>query len=194
MKRTKKDSPCEKIDEKKQSGFPILCCDPSLTAFGWAVVRNDKVLTSGCIKTSPRHKKLHIRKGDDDCDRIDNIAKALLTVIRTYNITYIVAEQPHGSQSSNAMKMVGIVLGILVAISNALDIGLEWYNESDSKLNALNKTEATKSEMVDVMKSLYSNWYREERGTKAINEAVADALAIHYLAKWKSPTIKFMLR
>jgi len=51
---------------KKENAY-ILAFDPSLTAWGWALIQLDKkvirVVRVGCIRTSPGHKKKKIRKG-----------------------------------------------------------------------------------------------------------------------------------
>ena len=48
----------------------ILTNDPSMTAWGWAVLSGSgKVYKTGCIKTSPEQKKRRIRKGDDTVRR-----------------------------------------------------------------------------------------------------------------------------
>ena len=112
----------------------VLACDPSLTAFGWAVISSDnKILARGCIQTKPSPAKLKVRKGDDRCRRITEINTILLKLIKHYNIVYIVSEQPHGSQSAVAAIMIGITLGIMQTIADTLAIGIEWYSEGDCK-------------------------------------------------------------
>ena len=43
----------------------ILTNDPSLTAWGWVVLRGNAIVEAGCIKTESQAKKRRIRKGDD---------------------------------------------------------------------------------------------------------------------------------
>jgi Holliday junction resolvasome RuvABC endonuclease subunit len=183
-----------KKKKAKSFGFPVLCLDPSLTAFGWVVVKDDEVLGKGCIKTKPSSKKLNIRMGDDRVRRISEINHVLLDAVKKHNVAYIVSEQPHGSQSSSAAVTLGISLALITTMANTLEIGLEWYSEAESKQCALGRTEATKQEMVDRMKELYDGWFQDKDGKKAVNEAVADSLAIHYVAKKNSSIIKYMLK
>ena len=183
MERTK-NSP--KASARKR----IICFDPSLTAFGYVVMQGNHLIAKGCIKTEPSGKKLRIRKGDDRCRRITEINRALLQIIEEHDVCYIVSEQPHGSQSAVAATALGIVLGIVQTLGDTLNIGVEWYSEGDSKKNALGKQTATKMEMINRMDKLYNvTWFNAQYK----NEAVADALAIHYLARNQSNILKMML-
>jgi Holliday junction resolvasome RuvABC endonuclease subunit len=178
----------ERTNHKNQ-GFNILCLDPSLSAFGWVVIKETWVEDRGCIKTVPAKKKSRIRKGDDRCRRITEINTELLRVIRQYKISYIISEQPHGSQSAVAATALGILIGLIQTLADTLDIGLEWYNEADSKKCALGKVSATKEEMVVAMNKLYVvDWFHV--GYK--DEAVADALAIYHVASKNSAVLKMM--
>jgi Holliday junction resolvasome RuvABC endonuclease subunit len=83
--------------------------------------------------------------------------------------------------------MIGIATGIGQTMSDALGIPIEWYSEGDSKKAVLHKQSATKQEMIDAITKLYNvPWTK----VKYINEAVADALAIHYAASLQSSTLK----
>ena len=90
----------------------------------------------------------------------------------------------------NDSPNLGITVGILKTLADTLDIGIEWYSEGDAKKCALGKLSATKDEMVKRMGVVYlSHW---ETGVKYIDEAVADALAIHYVARRLSSTLKLV--
>ena len=188
MARTKYSNQASPIP----SLFTILTNDPSFTAWGWAVLNGQgEILETGCIKTKTEGKKRRIRKGDEDVQRTGEIISVLLDLIKKYKITYLLTELPHGSQNAAGAKMVGIVIGILKTISDTLDLGIEWYSEGDSKKCILGKNSATKQEMVGAIHKKYRvNW----TGTKYIDEAVADALAIHYVAMKQSATLKMMKR
>jgi Holliday junction resolvasome RuvABC endonuclease subunit len=173
----------------RKRNITILTNDPSLTGWGYAVVRGTKVITCGCIKTAPEHKKKRIRKTDDDLRRISEINKALLSVIREHDVRYIVSEIPHGSQTASGAVMVGTVRGIIQTISDVLEIPLETYSEQEAKKCVLNKKSATKTEMIDAIKKLYNVPFTK---VKYYNEAVADAMAIHYTATQLSQTLKML--
>ena len=174
----------------KPTEFNILTNDPSMTAWGWAVVTHaGKVLETGCIKTKTEGKKRRIRKSDETTQRASEIIMELLRVIRQYNIRLILSESPHGSQNASAAVMIGMVAGIVQAIADTLEIGVEWFSEQDSKKCLLGKNSATKQETIDAIHAKYNGW---RTGTKYIDEAVADALSVFYCASKQSPTLKFL--
>ena len=182
----------DKVGQVSWKGENILTNDPSITAWGYAIINNTgRVIDAGCIKTAPEQKKRRIRKGDDTVRRVSEINKVLLNLIKSYNVCYILSELPHGSQNASAAVMIGIVTGIAQTMSDVLNLPIEWYSEGDSKKAVLNKQAATKKEMITAISRLYDvPW----TGTKYIDEAVADALAVHYVASLQSPTLKMMKR
>jgi len=169
----------------------ILTNDPSFTAWGWAVVSSayNKIRETGCIKTAPEQNKRRIRASDDRTRRAADIVQELLRIIRKYDIKMIISEAPHGSQNAQAAIMIGMVAGITTAISECLDIPIEYYAEADSKKAILGKRAATKSDMIEAIDKLYEvDW----KSIKYIDEAVADALAVHYVATKQSQMLKMM--
>ncbi len=175
----------------KRDVFRVLTNDPRMTAWGWAVVdANDAVLESGCIKTEKQSKVRRIRKGDDDMRRVSEINQILISVIEHWHVNYLLAELPHGSQSASAAMAMGRVGAILQTLSDALKIPIEWYSEADAKKAVLGKRSSTKQEMVDTIKELYLvGWtYKKYK-----DEAVADALAIHHVAKQQSSVIQYFI-
>jgi len=174
---------------KTHSKLIVLTNDPSITAWGYAVLNaQGKVLTSGCIKTEPQAKKLRIRKGDDTIRRVSEINQQLLSIIKQYEVSYLLSELPHGSQNAAAARMIGIVTGIVQTISDVFQIGVEWYSENDAKKAVSGKRNVTKQQMIEIIKTHYQmKW----TGVKYKDEAVADALAIHYTACQQSSVLQF---
>ena len=169
----------------------ILACDPSMTAFGWAVISwQGEIVSAGCIKTKPTDKKLRIRKADDFIRRINEMDMSLLGIIEEFNVNYIVSELPHGSQNAVAAKMLGGVAALVQALSDAKGIGIEWYSEADSKICVMGKRKALKQEMIDAIVKLYPD--TPVKDVKYYDEAICDSVAIYHLAKQQSPTIKLM--
>lgn len=178
----------------QRTNFPekkliILTNDPSLTAWGYAVMDADKnVLTTGCIKTAPQSKKLRIRKGDDLTRRLSEINQELLSVMDAYKVNYLLSELPHGSQNANAAKMIGAVTGIMQLMSDVKGIPIEWYSEGDAKKALLNKVAAAKTETIGAIHSLYKVPWANK---KYHDEAVADAIAVYHAAALHSTFLKF---
>lgn len=173
----------------RKRNITIFANDPSLTGWGYVVVRNDKVLACGCIRTQPEHKKKRIRKTDDDMRRIHDINVELIRVISEYGVDYLLCEIPHGSQTASGAVMVGTVRGIIQTIADCLALPLETYSEQESKKAVLAKKTATKTEMVEKIGSLYEMPYK---GVKYHDEAIADAMAIYHTATQLSPTLKLL--
>lgn len=166
----------------------ILTNDPSLTAWGWAVIRDKKIIDMDCIKTAPEQKKRRIRKGDDNTRRVSEIVQKLLLIIDAYKVNYILSELPHGSQNANAAVMIGMTVGIIQTMADCKDLPVEWYSEMDAKKCLLGKRSATKQETIDAINKQYSvPWFK----IKYKDEAVADALAIHYVACRQSNVLKY---
>ncbi len=178
------------MKRKKENNNPvILTCDPSYTAWGWAVLHGHLVQAAGVIVTQPEAKKRRIREGDDFVRRTNTIISELKQIIDKYHVTYIVSELPHGSQNAKAAKMMGAVPGILESFNVIENTPVEWYSEADAKKALLGCISASKKEIINSIDSLYEvSW----TSTKYIDEAVADALAIYYCAECNSPTIKFL--
>lgn len=167
----------------------VLTNDPSFTAWGYAIIKDSKIIDSGCIKTAPENKKSRIRKSDDTVRRISEINKILLGLIHTHGVDFILSEAPHGSQNASAAVMIGIVAGMVQTISDTLEIPVEWYSEMDSKKFVLGKKAAVKSEMIEAIKKLYDvPW----KNIKYHDEAVADAIAVYHTAVGLSPTLKLL--
>jgi len=173
----------------RDNDLTIMAFDPSLTGWGWVVVKIDgTVLSSGIIKTEPENKVRRIRKGDDDVRRIYEINHILLRRIRRHRVNYLISELPHGSQSSSAAKMIGMTSAIAQTLAQTLDLPIEWYSEGDSKQALLGKTTATKQETIDAIDRLYEfDW----TGVKYKDEAAADAMSIFHTALQHSPFLKF---
>lgn len=174
--------------KKIQSKLRVLTNDPSLTAWGWAVLdENNKVLDRGCIKTVPQAKTMRIRKGDDRIRRISELTQTLLQIIKTYDVNYLLSELPHGSQNAAAAVMIGATTAIMQTLSDCLSIPIEWYSEADSKKAILKKKDATKKDMIASITEIYQvNWFNV--GYK--DEAVADAIAVHHCALISNSFIK----
>lgn len=167
----------------------VLAHDPSFTAWGYAVVRNGRVINAGCIKTDPEAKKRRIREGDDRVRRIKEINDALLALIKDHDVNMMVSELPHGSQNAKAAIMMGIVAGIVQTIGDCLGVAVDWFSEADAKKALLGRKASTKDEVISAVKDQYSDvpW----RNTKYIDEAIADAMAVYHVACINSPLIKF---
>lgn len=170
----------------------VMTNDPSITAWGWAVVdpTNSKIISVGAIKTVPQAGKLRIRKGDDTVRRVHEINKTLLQVLKDHEIALIVSELPHGSQSAQAAQMIGIVTGIMQTIGDCMNIPVEWFSEGDAKVATTGRRSVEKDDMVRVVCKLFDS--AEWKKTKWENQAIADSLAVYYVAEQESQILKML--
>lgn len=174
----------------------ILTNDPSVTAWGWAVIemnpagnpRKIQVVEVGCISTQPQHKKLRLRVSDDDTRRYGEIVYGLKTVIDRHHVQFITSEAPHGSQSSKAAKAFGAVAALLQTVSILTGIPVEWYSEGDAKkFLSGGRANLTKKETIKLVSDYYTvPW----AGIGYRDEAVADALAVFHVALGTSPALR----
>lgn len=168
----------------------IITNDPSMTAWGWAVVSyQGEIIETGCIKTETEGKKRRIRKSDETSQRISEINTVLLGLIKKHNVNFILSEAPHGSQNASAAVMIGAVAAIVQTIADCFNLAVEFYSEQDSKKCLLGKKSATKQETIDAIADLYDvPW----TGVKYKDEAVADAIAVYHVASKQSTTLKLL--
>lgn len=193
MKRTTLDSKLKAhYEETMIKEGTILTNDPSMTAWGWAIVsKKGDVLKTGCIKTETEGKKRRIRKSDETAQRITEIVQTLRALIKENNVVFLLSESPHGSQNASAAVMIGAVCAIVATLADCYHLPLEWYSEQDSKKALLHKKSATKQETIDAIKKLYKfTW----PNIKYKDEAIADALSIYYTATLNSTTLKMFAK
>lgn len=170
----------------------VLTNDPSMTAWGWAVVRpsDNVVIDCGAIKTEPQSKALRTRKGDDRVRRVQEINFQLINIIKRYHIALIVSELPHGSQSAVAAIMIGITTGVLQAIGDCLEVPVEWFSEGDAKVAVSGHRSVPKDDMVQIMEGFFPDCPFKK--TKWENQAIADSLAVYYVARQQSTALKML--
>lgn len=169
----------------------VLTNDPSLTAWGYAVIDENHVVTRhGAIKTESMAKKLKIRKGDDMIRRLSEIIIELLTVMDENAVRLIVSELPHGSQNAAAARMIGAVTGLLQAIATVKGIPIEWYSECDAKKALTGRRSVAKNETIQHIKKHYNIVFA---GVKWIDQAVADAMAVYHVARQQSQILKYLM-
>ena len=181
----------DNLDKKQiQKEGTILTNDPSMTAWGWAIMSfNGEVTKTGCIKTETEGKKRRIRKSDETSQRISEINNILINIIKEHNVKMILSEAPHGSQNASAAVMIGVVAAIAQTIADCFNLPIEFYSEQDSKKCLLNKKSATKQETIDAINTLYAvPW----ASIKYKDEAVADAIAVYHVASKQSSVLKML--
>ncbi len=195
MKRNKQPQNVDTLEEQSlYTTRPkyIMANDPSIQAWGWVVVSSTGIVVdAGCIKTSPSNKKLRTRKGDDRVRRITEINTELIRVIEEYEVSLLISELPHGSQSAVAAIMIGISTGVMQTIGDSLGIPVEWFSEGDAKKAISGKRSVEKDEMVWIVKNKYRVPWCD---VKWKDQGIADSMAVYHVAKQQSQILKMIMK
>lgn len=166
----------------------ILGLDPSLTAYGWAVLRIDNglILNAGCVRTQPAATKRHSYVGDDDTRRVRAITRELVRRVRCRSPRVIAYETSGGAQSARAARALGIACGITGALiecaAELLEIGvIEVPVTAREAKSATGSPTASKADVVEWASSRAPDqmW----GATVPEREAIADAIAVAEYAR-----------
>lgn len=167
----------------------VLACDPSLTAFGWAVFRvgprpeADALVECGCVRTAPDAKARHVYQADEDGRRVDEIAERLAEVIGRWKVAMVVAEAPAGSQHANAAKALGLSAGVLRGVVVARGLRALTVQAHEARIAACGSKGASKADIERAMDNRFGcitgfGAGVGERAAAPVREAVADACAV----------------
>ena len=168
----------------------ILANDPSMTAWGWVVLSLEgEVLDQGCFKTEPAGKKARVRAGDDRIRRINEINSVFSSLLKKYDIQYMCAELPHGSQNARGAVMIGLVVGLLQTLATFCNIPIEWFSEDDAKKSIAGSRKVSKDDMV---KLIEDNFDINLDDAKWKVQGIADAMAVYHVALRQSNILKFL--
>jgi crossover junction endodeoxyribonuclease RuvC len=158
----------------------ILALDPSLRAFGWAVVevtKKGKTLKGcGCIQTDTIKASL---KTDSDTARLATIASVLQEVILKYKPELIVFENPVGSKSSRANQALSFVKGLV--ISAAIFSKLPYYTirAKTAKKGTTGETNADKGQVMETVIVEFPEFeVLTDKWSKVKKYAASDAAAV----------------
>jgi Holliday junction resolvasome RuvABC endonuclease subunit len=156
----------------------VLALDPSKSATGWVVIRDEKVIGYECFKfvhsvpktagTIARHDEFY-----------DAYVPFLMGLVRTYWVNEIVAEFPHGSQSANASSALSMVRSIIAAVGRLMDVPVYFYLESQAKKHYYGTSKGIeKQKTIDEMSAKFADYGYEKMNIKFRDEAVSDALLV----------------
>lgn len=177
--------------------------DQSLAATGIAVVtkRADswergnaepEALYTECVLTEATpdklRKRLGVSKAEDDGERIDKIARELISVINLAKNErgpsepiLFACEAPSGSQDARAAKALGMAYAVVRSVFYACGIEFEVITARDAKKALVGVPDASKDEVVTRATDLYGvavTHVGKKKRTKVEREAISDALAI----------------
>jgi Holliday junction resolvasome RuvABC endonuclease subunit len=165
----------------------LLALDPSLTATGLAVLRlaivdgawSWRVAHAECIRTEPDTRSRHLYQADQDGQRVDLIAHALLRVIEEYRPALAATEAPAGSQHAISAKALGLAYGVVRAVCCARRLPVLTVQAHEARIAATGSKSASKD---DVGAAMARRFGYQIHGTKVAREAIGDALAVGAVA------------
>lgn len=157
----------------------VLGLDPSLTAYGWAVVALEKrprVVAAGCVRTKPDTKSRHTYQADLDGARVDELATGLLEVLDAHEVALVASEAPAGSQHAQAAKALGLAYGLTRAILVARGRHVLTVQAHEVKKAIGGSKSASKGEVAAGVEQL-TGWTSTAKAAPA-REGEADAVAV----------------
>ena len=165
----------------------ILTCDPSLTAFGWAVVEYDpasgyiNLLDGGCIETKAVNKTTQpkVLKTEWDNHRALEIADVLVKKTVQYMVTDIIFENSAGSKSALAISALALVKGVILGIVATTGLPVKFVNPKAIKKKVGGASSTSKTLVMGIVSTKIPKFITLATGmTKAKREAISDALAV----------------
>jgi len=152
----------------------VLTLDPSLRAFGWAIVSNGKYVAGGCVKTKKK-KGLIV---DSDYISLRELIEALMDLNKKYKITEVYYEVPGGSKGFRCAQTLAAVRGAVLSfcLNNALP-----HNEVrviDLRKELVGNKDASKDEILACVLKKIPTF--SVKGLKDDEKyAISDALAVY---------------
>jgi Holliday junction resolvasome RuvABC endonuclease subunit len=154
----------------------ILCLDPSLRAFGWAVISNNDVVDGGCIVT----KKVQGAKvSDSDTESLREIAQALKDILSKYPCQKVIFENPIGSKSSRANQSLSFVKGLVISACVFYGVEFTPIKAKSVKKNLTDNKDASKDEILEKVKQNFKSFDKKFAHLPKFKlYAVSDAAAV----------------
>lgn len=102
----------------------LLALDPSMTAFGWAVIAltpdGPVLIAAGVIETKPtpgpKRKKLGLSVAEDDARRARFLRRELAAIIHAHSPALVAVEAGFGSQTAKAAKLLGAAQAVAACV------------------------------------------------------------------------------
>jgi Holliday junction resolvasome RuvABC endonuclease subunit len=171
------------VDSASPTRPIILAVDAGFAATGWAIVSGGQFVVGDVIVTKAEGKKKAVRKADDDIERCQEIVRVLETMCRAYKVEALVVEIPTGgAQSARAMRGMGLVTGVLAALTELLGLPVEWVSPGQVKALAGSRL-ATKQQVEAVVVKRWPNALAFCEALRGRREHLADALGAYMAAE-----------
>ncbi len=159
----------------------IIALDPSLRAFGWAVVEEKNNTTTlidcGCIITESKKDSIQT---NSDTVRLDEIATSLRSTIEIHKPSQLIFENPVGSKSSRANQSLSFVKGLVISAAIFSKIPYAAIKAKSVKENLTRNPDADKDTILMMVRTTYSNFDTITKGWSKVKiYAASDAVAVY---------------
>jgi Holliday junction resolvasome RuvABC endonuclease subunit len=164
----------------------LIGIDGSLTATGLVAIDltggGERVAWSECVRTKPDKSSRHLYQADEDGERVDAIARALLRLLEISGRAPLVAcEAPAGSQHALSAKALGLVYGAVRGVLVCRGIAPIMVQAFEAKRVGGGSPQAAKAVVERAMRERFPSAFDTAR-SKPENEAIADAFAVACVA------------
>lgn len=150
----------------------VLCLDPSLRAYGWAIISKDDIIDGGCILTSA---------DNSDSISLEAISKELKRIIQKHKPTTIIFEIAAGSKSARANQALAYVRGLTISACIFSDIPYEIIRAKQIKTLLTGDAHASKEQILDEIRKNFSSFDKIVYKMPKIKVyAVSDAAATYF--------------
>lgn len=151
-----------------------LCLDPSLRAYGWAIINKGDIIAGGCIRTKPG--KPYYKS---DITSAIHIAQELKRIILEHKPDLVLIETPIGSKSSRGSVALNLVKGITLALCVVYDKEFRNIVAKEVKSKNTGNINASKDEILKKVKQKYKSFDTIiGNSPKVVVYAVSDAAAL----------------
>lgn len=141
-----------------------------------------RILGHACVSTEKEAGKKGLFVAVDDVQQCQRLFAGVMDFITASDPGALVIELPTaGAKGARANRAMGIVTGMIGAISAATGLPSVWISPTDGKVAMCRKKTASKDEMMDAARALWpdAGW----PATKGKFEHIADAAAALLAAK-----------
>lgn len=156
----------------------VLAIDPSFQGLGVAIVRDNRILFYECIKIKKEESQ---PKTEIFNLKVKQFALYLKSLLDNFKIDLIVSEDPFGSQSSSALRVLTACKSVIITLGICKDIPVEFILPGHMKNFVAGSYTASKDEIINAVSSKFKLDLTSLPRYK--KEAIADALGVYLTSK-----------
>ena len=150
-----------------------LALDPSLRAYGWAIIRDEKLIDCGCILTSPSND-------EQDDIAITTLARELSNIVAEYVPDMVIFENPVGSKSSRANTALAYAKAVTLSVCTTYEFPYKLVTAKQVKKKLTKDSCGSKDSVKLEVSKKFKNFETLTKGwTEKKLFAASDAIAVY---------------